>query len=119
VCYDLRFPVFSRRRPELDYELLLYVANWPAARAYAWTQLLRARAIENQAFVIGVNRIGNDGKSIPHSGDSVANDYMGKPLIELGSTAAVTTVELDISALRAFRDKFPAQLDADAFTLEG
>jgi predicted amidohydrolase len=119
VCYDLRFPVFSRRRPELDYELLLYVANWPAARAYAWTQLLRARAIENQAFVIGVNRIGNDGKSIPHSGDSVANDYLGKPLVELGSTAAVTTVELDISALRAFREKFPAQLDADAFTLEG
>ena len=119
VCYDLRFPVFSRRRPELDYELLLYVANWPSARAYAWTQLLRARAIENQAFVIGVNRIGNDGNSIPHSGDSAANDYMGKPLVELGSSATVTTVELDIGALRAFRERFPAQLDADAFTLEG
>jgi omega-amidase len=118
VCYDLRFPVFSRRRPELDYELLLYVANWPSPRADAWTQLLRARAIENQAFVIGVNRIGNDGKAIPHSGDSVVNDFMGKPLVELGSAAAVTTVELDIGALRAFREKFPAQLDADAFTLE-
>jgi omega-amidase len=70
ICYDLRFPVWSRRRESYDFELLLYVANWPAARAYAWTHLLRARAIENQCFVAAVNRIGRDGHGVPHQGDS-------------------------------------------------
>lgn len=110
--------MFSRRRPGLEYDVLVYVANWPAARAYAWSQLLRARAIENLAFVIGVNRIGADGSGIEHSGDSVANDFLGKPLLELGAAAAVATVELDGSALAAFRERFPAQLDADRFTLD-
>ena len=118
VCYDLRFPVFSRRRPQLDYDVLVYVANWPAARSYAWSQLLKARAIENQAFVVGVNRVGTDGVGVPHSGDSVAHDFLGMPLASLGATAEVTTVTLDGAALRAFRERFPAQLDADAFTLD-
>lgn len=117
VCYDLRFPVYSRRRPDLDYDVLLYVANWPAVRSYPWSQLLRARAIENQAFVIGVNRVGRDGNGIEHSGDSAAIDFLGVAIAELANTPGVTTVELDISALRAFRERFPAQLDADSFTL--
>jgi predicted amidohydrolase len=118
VCYDLRFPVFSRRRPGLEYDVLIYVANWPAARAYPWRQLLRARAIENQAFVIGVNRVGPDGNGVEHSGDSAAIDFLGQPIDDLGPQAVVRTVELDLAALRAFREKFPAHLDADHFTLE-
>lgn len=118
VCYDLRFPVFSRRRAQLDYDLLLYVANWPAARANAWRQLLRARAIENQAYVVGVNRVGVDGAGVAYAGDSAAIDFLGEPLAEMGAAALVTTLELDAEALRAFRSKFPAHLDADTFTLE-
>jgi omega-amidase len=118
VCYDLRFPVFSRRRSGLDYELLLYVANWPAPRAHAWRTLLAARAIENQAYVVGVNRVGSDGNGIAHSGDSAAIDFLGQPLIEAGAEPAVLTVELDAARLAAFREKFPAHLDADRFTLE-
>ena len=118
VCYDLRFPVFSRRRAQLDYELLVYVANWPAPRAYAWRQLLRARAIENQAYVVGVNRIGPDGQGVAHAGDSAALDYLGQPLAEAAAEPALITVALDAGRLRAFREKFPAHLDADRFTLE-
>ena len=118
VCYDLRFPVYSRRRAALDYELLLYVANWPAPRALAWRTLLRARAIENQAYVIGVNRVGPDGHGIAHAGDSAAIDYLGQPLAELGGEPVLATVELDSAPLAAFREKFPAHLDADRFTLE-
>jgi omega-amidase len=118
VCYDLRFPVYSRRRASLEYDLLIYVASWPAARREAWKALLRARAIENQAFVVGVNRIGEDGNGIAYSGDSVAHDFLGDALAELAAESAVTTVELDGDALRAFRERFPAHLDADRFTLE-
>jgi omega-amidase len=117
VCYDLRFPVFSRRRPALDHELLLYVANWPAARAYAWRALLVARAIENQSFVVGVNRVGADGAGIEHAGDSLVCDFLGQPLGEAGSAPAVLTVALDPQALRAWRERFPAHLDADRFRL--
>jgi omega-amidase len=118
VCYDLRFPVWSRRRPELDYDLLIYSANWPAARRLAWTTLLRARAIENQAFVAGVNRVGEDGNGIAYLGDSVVLDFTGQPLVELNEKPQVVTVPLDLEASRGWRDKFPAHLDADAFTLE-
>jgi predicted amidohydrolase len=118
VCYDLRFPVWSRRRPELDYDLVIYCANWPAARRYAWMTLLRARAMENLAFCVGVNRIGDDGNGHAHSGDSVVLDFTGQPLAELHDKAQVITVPLDVEALRAWRDKFPAHLDADAFSLE-
>ncbi len=118
VCYDLRFPVWSRRRPELEYDLLIYSANWPAARRYAWTTLLRARAIENQAYVAGVNRVGDDGNGIAHAGDSAVLDFTGQPLLELHAEAQQATVPLDLAALRNWRDKFPAHLDADAFSLE-
>ena len=117
VCYDLRFPVFSRRRAQLDYDLLVYVANWPAARAYPWRQLLIARAIENQAYVAGVNRIGPDGGGIEHRGESLVCDFLGQPLAQLGTEPALRTVELDLQVLRAFRERFPAHLDADRFTL--
>ncbi|MBV9620117.1 MAG: amidohydrolase [Gammaproteobacteria bacterium] len=117
VCYDLRFPVFSRRRPALDYELLLYVANWPAARAAAWEALLRARSIENQAYVVGVNRTGVDGLNIPYRGGSAALDFLGRPLLQLGEAPLVATVGCDAGSLAAFRDRFPAHLDADGFTL--
>jgi omega-amidase len=118
VCYDLRFPVYSRRRAQLDYDLLIYVANWPAARAFAWRTLLRARAIENQAYVVGVNRVGPDGDGIAYGGDSAALDFLGGTLAELGAEPGVVTVTLDATALGAFRARFPAHLDADAFTLD-
>jgi predicted amidohydrolase len=118
VCYDLRFPVFSRRREQLDYDLLVYVANWPAPRANAWRQLLRARAIENQAYVVGVNRVGRDGTGVQYAGDSAAVDFLGHTLLEGGNNAQVSTVSLESGPLTAFRERFPAHLDADRFTLE-
>jgi omega-amidase len=118
VCYDLRFPVYSRRRAQLDYDLLIYVANWPAARAFAWRTLLKARAIENQAYVVGVNRVGPDGGGVAYAGDSTALDFLGGTLAELGAEPGVVTVTLDAAALGAFRTRFPAHLDADAFTLD-
>jgi omega-amidase len=118
VCYDLRFPVFSRRRAQLDYDLLVYVANWPTARADAWRQLLRARAIENQCYVVGVNRVGADGLNVRYAGDSVAVDYLGRPLLELGEQPAVGSVSLDSAPLAVFRERFPAHLDADRFDLD-
>jgi predicted amidohydrolase len=119
VCYDLRFPVWSRRRAELDYDLLLYVANWPAARRHAWNQLLSARAIENQTFLVGVNRIGDDGHGVAHAGESTALDFLGMPLAQAASAEALLTVTLDLKSLRDYRERFPAHLDADRFTLSG
>ncbi len=118
VCYDLRFPVWSRRRSDYDYELLLYVANWPSPRSFAWRQLLIARAIENQCFVVGVNRCGVDGQGVAHDGESAAHDFLGASLASLGRDAALQTVTLDRVALQRFRERFPAQLDADRFTLQ-
>jgi len=117
VCYDLRFPVFSRRRAQLDYELLLYVANWPAARADAWQALLRARAIENQAYVVAVNRTGVDGLGVSYDGGSVILDFLGRPLVQLGDLPLVASAIVSGEALAAFRQRFPAHLDADPFTL--
>jgi predicted amidohydrolase len=115
VCYDLRFPVWSRSRG--DYDLLLYVANWPQRRALAWSTLLRARAIENQAYVVGVNRIGRDGNGTTYAGDSVALDFLGQPLSSEGGGDRVETAVLDLESLRAYRASFPAHLDADRFEL--
>ncbi len=125
VCYDLRFPVFIRNRFDreaagrFDYDLLLFVANWPAARRHAWRTLLQARAIENLAYCVGVNRAGTDGNGIAYSGDSVANDFLGQPLLELDAAAQVRTVTLSAGALAGHRERFPAHLDADDFELRG
>ena len=125
VCYDLRFPVFIRNRFDaeapgrFDYDLLLFVANWPAPRRYAWQTLLRARAIENLSCVAAVNRAGTDGNGIAYSGDSVANDFLGQPLLELDDAARVETVTLSAEALAGHRARFPAHLDADDFELRG
>ena len=115
ICYDLRFPVFSRNRN--DYDVLIYVANWPAPRRLAWRTLLAARAIENQAYVIGCNRIGSDGNGVDYSGDSLVLDYLGQPLADGADRVEVLVAELDGAALQQFKDKFPAYLDADDFTL--
>ncbi|PLW69804.1 amidohydrolase [Pseudohalioglobus lutimaris] len=116
VCYDLRFPVFSRNRN--DYDLALYVANWPAARRTHWRQLLIARAIENLAFVVGVNRIGKDANSLDYSGDSMAVAADGELLADLQNTAATHNVLLSAESLRAYREGFPADRDADSFHLD-
>ena len=115
ICYDLRFPVWSRSRG--DYDLLLYVANWPQRRALAWSTLLRARAIENQGYVVGVNRIGKDGNGTAYAGDSVAVDFLGQPLSSEGGGDRVETAVLDLESLRAYRESFPVHLDADRFEL--
>ena len=123
VCYDLRFPVYVRNRFDatrpgaFDYDLALFVANWPAARAYPWKTLLRARAIENLACVIGVNRVGTDGNGIAYSGDSVALDPLGQPLVEGDAEVRVLEATFSAEELRAHRERFPAHLDADDFAL--
>lgn len=124
VCYDLRFPVFSRNRWDADsdrfeYDLLLFVANWPAPRRHAWRTLLAARAIENLSYVAGVNRVGQDGNGIDYAGDSVVHDMLGRPLAEFGPQPQVATVTLEAAPLAAHRARFPAQLDADRFELLG
>jgi predicted amidohydrolase len=111
ICYDLRFPVWSRSRG--DYDLLLYVANWPKPRAQAWAALLKARAIENLSYVVGVNRIGRDGNGTAYVGDSVALDFLGQPLSSEGGGDRVETVVLDLESLQSYRSSFPALLDAD------
>lgn len=116
ICYDLRFPVFSRNRD--DYDMLLYVANWPAARRTAWNTLLRARAMENLSYCLGVNRIGVDGVGVEYRGESVILDYVGEVLAGAGQAAGVVRATLSAARLERFRSKFPAQRDADAFHLD-
>jgi len=123
VCYDLRFPVWLRNRMDtaterFDYDLALFVANWPAPRRTAWRTLLRARAIENWCYCVGVNRVGRDGNDLDYAGDSGAHDFAGETLLELDDQPAVATVTLDPSALAAHRTRFPAWRDADAFELK-
>nr|WP_298718574.1 amidohydrolase [uncultured Steroidobacter sp.] len=119
VCYDLRFPVWSRNKIGTDggYDVLLYVANWPERRRHPWQTLLKARAIENLSYCIGVNRVGKDGTGIDYTGDSAAIDYLGQPMTPASEQEFVTTVTLDKTALDGFRAKFPAYLDADEFQL--
>jgi predicted amidohydrolase len=116
VCYDLRFPVMSRNRN--DYDLVLYVANWPDARRHAWSSLLIARAIENLSYCVGVNRVGMDGKGIHYAGDSVAIGPKGEVIAACQpATECAQQAILSLDELRAFREKFPAHLDADDFEL--
>ncbi|WP_022821840.1 amidohydrolase [Hymenobacter norwichensis] len=117
VCYDLRFPVWSRNSATEPYDLLLYVANWPAARRTAWMTLLRARAIENVAYTMGVNCVGIDGNSLAYSGDSALLDMRGEYLVEVGNQETGITRSLRYADLVAFRERFPALHDADSFEL--
>lgn len=117
VCYDLRFPVFCRNKN--DYDVMIVIANWPAARSYAWRQLLIARAIENQCYVIGVNRVGQDGNGHDYSGDSVILDFKGRTLADApAGEEAVVDACLNLEDLQAFREQFPAHADADDFELK-
>jgi predicted amidohydrolase len=118
VCYDLRFPVWNRRTARDNYDVLLYVANWPERRSHAWKSLLVARAIENQSYVIGVNRVGVDGNNIAYSGDSMALSYLGETLTQNTAAAEwMETVTLHKNELLNFRESFPAEKDADEFTI--
>jgi predicted amidohydrolase len=138
VCYDLRFPVWSRQsHPAADpektqsptpgdqgpamatheYDILVYVANWPEKRSLAWKTLLQARAIENQSYVIGVNRVGNDGNNIYHSGDSMIIDPLGEVLYQGSNEESVFTCILRKDRLEEIRDRFPFWRDADDFSI--
>ncbi len=118
ICYDLRFPVWSRRTKQEDYDLLIYVANWPERRIHAWRQLLIARAIENQSYVAGVNRVGDDGHKIYHSGYSAAVDFKGEQMSKMNSgEESVETVSLNKEALLEFRKHFAFADDADEFRI--
>lgn len=123
VCYDLRFPVWLRQQPasgeHFEYDALLCVANWPAPRRQPWRTLLQARAVENLCYVIGVNRVGEDAKGLAYAGDSMLVDFKGEPVIdEPRDVPFMRTGHLDRQALSAFRDKFPAWMDADRFQVE-
>ncbi len=115
VCYDLRFPVFCRNKG--DYDLMLCVANWPSARAHHWRSLLIARAIENQAYVVGVNRVGTDGKGLEYTGDSLVIDYLGQSLVDKAGEW-METLELNLAELCDYRERFPAWQDADDFNID-
>ena len=121
ICYDLRFPVFSKnnyKQDQYDYDALIYVANWPKVRNNIWKNLLVARAIENQAYVIGVNRIGKDGNGLDHAGSSCVIDPRGEYCIApTEDTARVASTILSMSKLEDFRNKFTVGLDWDRFEL--
>lgn len=131
VCYDLRFPLWARQSSPLDpsaytkpedartpeYDLLIYAANWPERRSHAWKTLLQARAIENQCYVAGVNRIGNDGNGIYHSGDSMIVDPLGEVLYSANQIAATLTHKLERQHLDDVRSKLPFLKDADSFMI--
>ena len=115
ICYDLRFPVFSRN--DLGYDVLLYVANWPARRIMAWDKLLQARAIENQSYVVGVNRVGEDVNNISFPGHSAVYDAFGDTISFLEEEERVEVVTLEKSRLLEARKNFPFLQDADGFTV--
>lgn len=117
ICYDLRFPVWSRNKQ--SYDLLIYCANWPEQRDEVWNILLRARAIENQCYVAGVNRIGTDGNGIPYSGGSMVIDPKGKQIAALDSpSAGIIHAAISLSDLNRFREKFPVWKDGDGFEIQ-
>lgn len=124
VCYDLRFPVWSRNvkfgsdAPDYEYDCAIYIANWPETRRTNWSTLLKARAIENQAYIVGVNRIGTDNKGFKYSGDSIAVSPFGEEISNITpSTEQVETVILDKEQLEKYRKKFPFVTDADEFNI--
>ena len=126
VCYDLRFPVWSRQAPlsarrgvggEAEYDVLIYVANWPERRIHAWKTLLQARAIENQCYIVGTNRVGDDGNNIHYSGESMIVDPMGEVLYTKKDEEDIFTIALDKTHLQTVREKFPFLRDADGFKI--
>jgi omega-amidase len=130
VCYDLRFPVWARQTSppaplsageglggEAEYDVLIYVANWPEKRIHAWKTLLQARAIENQCYVVGVNRVGTDGNDIYYSGESMVIDPMGEVLYTKKDEEDVFTITLDKKQLLEIREKLPFLKDADFFQI--
>ncbi len=117
ICYDLRFPVWIRNRNN-EYDILIFVANWPERRNYPREALLLARAIENQSYVIGVNRVGKDGNDINHSGDSVVIDPQGEVISKANpNEETIMTVSLSYAAIEEWRKKFPAWMDSDDFQI--
>jgi predicted amidohydrolase len=127
ICYDLRFPVWARQsfasplvergQGGEEYDVLIYVANWPERRSLAWKTLLQARAIENQCYVIGVNRVGDDGNNIYHAGDSMVVDPLGEILYHKKDEEDIFTITLDKKHLETIRTKLPFLKDADRFTI--
>jgi predicted amidohydrolase len=122
ICYDLRFPVWSRneisKKEKVAFDVLIYSANWPAVRSFAWQQLLIARAIENQCYVAGVNRIGKDGNGFDYTGNSVLLDPLGKNLSSLPpKKAGLATITAFAKELTVLRSRFPVLKDADKFHL--
>ncbi len=115
VCYDLRFPVWSRNQNH--YDLLIYVANWPNRRHHAWQTLLRARAIENLAYVAGVNRVGIDGNDIQYDGGSALIDYLGQDILDLGDQPKFASSKLELDKLKSFRKHFAFDKDSDKFKI--
>lgn len=114
ICYDVRFPVYSRNRG--DYDMIIYVANWPTVRLDAWNTLVRARAIENVCYVAAVNRTGSD-PYVQYSGGTALYNFMGKTIAEAGTEEGIVSGTIDMQDLIRFRSKFPALQDADQFKL--
>lgn len=118
ICYDLRFPVWFRNRNN-EYDLLINVASWPAPRSNVWKSLLVARAIENQCYMAGVNRVGRDFNGNMHQGDSMIVSPRGEIITSLpGSVEGIVSCHIDIEMLKQFREKFPVWRDQDSFTLK-
>lgn len=127
ICYDLRFPVWARQMPaagkensqmsQPEYDVLIYIANWPERRSHAWRTLLQARAIENQSYCIGVNRVGNDGKDIYYSGDSMVINPLGEVIYQKQHDENIYTITLQKQALEAVREKTPFWKDGDRFMM--
>jgi len=116
ICYDLRFPAWCRNRD--DFDLMLLVANWPSRRVHHWLSLLEARAIENQSWVIGLNRVGKDGNGLDYPGRSVVFDPSGACAADLGNEECTRLVKLDLSQVQQLRTEFPFQADADDFVFK-
>jgi predicted amidohydrolase len=112
ICYDLRFPIWTRNIGDL-FDVAVFIANWPHKRALHWKLLLKARAIENQCYVVGVNRVGTDGNGLFYSGDSQVVDPKGNTVFEQQNTECIHTVKLSMSELKAYRKDFPVWRDAD------
>jgi omega-amidase len=115
ICYDIRFPVWCRNN--LSYDLLINLTNWPSVRDYAWDILLRARAIENQCYVVGVNRLGTDDNNIQYTGNSRAISMRGEIIKQCSNEDRIACVDLNLSELREFRVKFPFLPDQDSFSI--